>query len=412
MNYHLVGSKGGVLEFIQRFFVERTPYVKERNQQHFVILNIITFFGLFTHASWIFLFGFIGVLPLALFNCISVLLWLTSIYLNRRGWHLASMSVGLLEAVAHQTLCVILIGWGAGFQYYVLLLPVGLYLTPHGHNRIKMFLSLLCLSVFCILDFYFRGTEPIYRLGALPLNLFNYSNIIIFVVLTSFGCYYFTEKVYEAERALSEEHKKSEALLLNILPKSIAERLKSSSEVIADRFENVSIIFLDIVKFTSISEKLSAQKVVAFLNNLFLIFDDLTEKYKLEKIKTIGDAYMVAAGIPEPCDDHAERVALMSIDITNSLKEYNKENGDNVKVRIGINSGPAVAGVIGKKKFAYDIWGDTVNTASRMEAYGEPGEIQVSEATYHLLKDKYNFMYRGVINVKGKGDLPTYFLKR
>ena len=162
---------------------------------------------------------------------------------------------------------------------------------------------------------------------------------------------------------------------------------------------------MDVVEFTNRADKLSAEKVVIFLNELFLIFDDLTEKYKLEKIKTIGDAYMVASGIPDPCSDHAERLVNMAIEINDSLKKYNSNNGENVKVRIGINSGPAVAGVIGRKKFAYDIWGDTVNTASRMESYGEPGKIQVSEATYHLLKDKYDFTYRGVINVKGKGNL-------
>lgn len=405
-----INRKLNVPVLLKRFFTEKPDGVKEQDKQQYYVLSIVTYMGLITHFSWIPLFWILGVDQLAALNCFSVTLWLLCILLNRKGYHYLSAILAVFEVLLHQTLCVIIIGWGGGFQYYILFVPTAVFLLPHGRNSFKLSLLFISIINFFILDYLFKDSNPLVALDSSILNSFYYSNLLIFVAVISFITFYATAKINEAEKSLKEEHKKSERLLLNILPQQVAERLKKGSEVIADRFDNVSILFLDIVQFTQRSDRISAKKVVTFLNKLFLIFDDLTEKYDLEKIKTIGDAYMVAAGIPEPCSDHAERLVNMAIDINFALKDYNEQNGEDVKVRIGINSGPAVAGVIGRKKFAYDIWGDTVNTASRMEAYGKPGQIQVSESTYHLLKDKYDFIDRGLINVKGKGDLQAYFL--
>jgi adenylate cyclase len=212
------------------------------------------------------------------------------------------------------------------------------------------------------------------------------------------------------ESALRKEQNKTENLLLNLLPEPIADRLKDEPGVIADKFENATILFADLVNFTRISTTMSATKLVYLLNEIFSTFDELSEKHGLEKIKTIGDAYMVAGGIPIERPDHAEAIAKMALDMLVAIEELNVKLEATFDLRIGINSGPVVAGVIGTKKFIYDLWGNAVNTASRMESHGIPGRIQVSIYTYELLRDKYEFEERGLIEIKGQGEMPTYFL--
>ena len=212
------------------------------------------------------------------------------------------------------------------------------------------------------------------------------------------------------ESALRKERNKTENLLLNLLPEPIAERLKEEPGVIADKFEKATILFADLVNFTQISTTMPATKLVYLLNEIFSSFDELTEKHGLEKIKTIGDAYMVAGGIPIARPDHAEASAEMALDMLVAIEELNVKLEATFDLRIGINSGPVVAGVIGTKKFIYDLWGNAVNTASRMESHGVPGRIQVSFYTYELLRDKYEFEERGLIDIKGQGEMRTYFL--
>ncbi|MBE9121694.1 GAF domain-containing protein [Tychonema sp. LEGE 07199] len=214
----------------------------------------------------------------------------------------------------------------------------------------------------------------------------------------------------QMQSALRKQQKKTEDLLLNILPEPIANRLRREPGVIADKFEKATILFADLVNFTQISTTMPATQLVYLLNEIFSIFDKLSDKHGLEKIKTIGDAYMVAGGIPIERPDHAEAIAEMALDMLVAIQELNVKLKANFAIRIGINSGPVVAGVIGTKKFIYDLWGNAVNTASRMESHGIPGRIQVSYYTYNLLHDKYEFEDRGEIEIKGKGKMQTYFL--
>ncbi|MBE9042384.1 PAS domain-containing protein [Oscillatoriales cyanobacterium LEGE 11467] len=213
-----------------------------------------------------------------------------------------------------------------------------------------------------------------------------------------------------AEAALRLEKNKSEGLLLNILPKSIVTKLKQDPSAIAEHFESVTILFADIVGFTPLSTRLTPFELVKLLNQIFSKFDRLVEKYEVEKIKTIGDAYMVAGGLPIPTQNHAEAIANMALEMQEAISEFQKEIGERFQIRIGMNTGSVVAGVIGIKKFIYDLWGDAVNVASRMESSGVPGKIQVSDRTYEILKDKYRFESRGEIEVKGKGKMTTYWL--
>jgi adenylate cyclase len=225
-----------------------------------------------------------------------------------------------------------------------------------------------------------------------------------------------------AEESLRVEQKKSERLLLNVLPQEIAERLKNvqsktklhlktSGTIIADSFEEVTVLFADIVNFTEYAASISASELVNVLNEIFSEFDHLVEQYDLEKIKTIGDSYMVVGGLPIPSKDHAEAIAEMALQMQTVIQKFKRTDGTNFSLRIGIHTGQAIAGVIGTKKFIYDLWGDTVNVASRMESYGVAGCTQVTEATYQLLKDKYHLDQRSAINIKGKGEMITYLLK-
>ncbi|MEA5522523.1 adenylate/guanylate cyclase domain-containing protein [Limnoraphis robusta] len=222
------------------------------------------------------------------------------------------------------------------------------------------------------------------------------------------------KRLRDQERAylkkLAAEQEKSEQLLLNILPKAIAERLKRGESTIADSFDDVTVLFGDIANFTKLSADLSPAELVEILNRIFSRFDELADKYHLEKIKTLGDAYMVVGGLPTPQADHVEAIAEMALDMQQIIGQFSLKEGEPLQMRIGINTGPVEAGVIGMKKFTYDLWGDTVNTANRMESHGISGKIQVTATTYERLKEKYLLEERGTITVKGKGQMLTYFL--
>ena len=211
-------------------------------------------------------------------------------------------------------------------------------------------------------------------------------------------------------KQVRQEQEKSEALLLNILPRTIADRLKAGESTIVDSFPEVTVLFADLAGFTELSARISGAEMVRLLNDLFTTFDLLAQEQGLEKIKTIGDAYMVVGGLPLPRPDHAQAIAELALNMIEAVKERFGGGEFPVRIRIGISSGPVVAGVIGRNKFSYDLWGDTVNTASRMESYGEPGAIQVSAETYKLLEPDYTFNRRDLTKVKGKGDLTAWVL--
>jgi adenylate cyclase len=224
-----------------------------------------------------------------------------------------------------------------------------------------------------------------------------------------------TKQLYE--RVLAEQ-RLSERLLLNVLPPAIARRLKGRpdvvaddfTEIIADSFAEVTVLFADIVSFTRFSEGVRPEEMVGILNEIFSRYDNIADRWGIEKIKTIGDAYMAAAGLPVPVPDHADRMAHMALDMREVMEHYNRQSRYKLEIRIGLSSGAAVAGVIGKRKFIYDLWGDVVNTANRMESHGVPGQIQVSDATRRRLSPSFVLEKRGLISVKNKGDMLTWFL--
>ena len=219
-----------------------------------------------------------------------------------------------------------------------------------------------------------------------------------------------TKSIREKTELIEQKNRENEALLLNILPGEIAARLKGGEHEIADSFADVTVLFGDIVGFTALSSRISAPEIVDMLNGLFSRFDQAAEELGIEKIKTIGDCYMAVCGLPHPCSDHADRMAQMALRMAEATRQYGQEKGLHLQLRIGLNSGPVVAGVIGVTKFIYDLWGDTVNLASRMESTGVPGEIQVTRSVYERLKNSCDFECRGLVQVKGKGEIEAWLL--
>ncbi|HVR33210.1 MAG TPA: adenylate/guanylate cyclase domain-containing protein [Acidimicrobiia bacterium] len=235
-------------------------------------------------------------------------------------------------------------------------------------------------------------------------------NFVGLVLVTYVSLGFFIRERERARMELQLEREKSEQLLLNILPEQVASRLKAGERVIADRVEGVTILFADLVDSTPMSEHVTPDHLVEILNGVFTPFDDLADEFGLEKIKTIGDAYMVVGGLPAARADHVEAVAAMALAMRAELKQHSVEGFGQLRMRFGIDTGTVVAGVIGRRKFSYDLWGDTVNTAARMESHGIPGEIQVTEAVYRQLRGRYEFTARGPVEIKGKGSMTTWLL--
>ena len=287
--------------------------------------------------------------------------------------------------------------------------PVGALLFVGARQAVPWFIGFGALMAFS------GAIDPALSAGApeIPAGV-----MVTFFVLNILGvsttAYVLLQYFVRArERALAElrvERAKSERLLLNVLPESVASRLKESDEVIADGFASATVLFADIVGFTLLAQELAPADTVDLLDRVFARWDELAARHGVEKIKTIGDAYMVAAGIPTPREDHAEAIADMALEMGAELERCAGESGQALEVRIGIDTGPVVAGVIGRSKFSYDLWGDTVNTASRMEHHGLPGAIQLSERAHERLGDRYEMRRRGTIEVKGKGPMTTYLL--
>lgn len=237
---------------------------------------------------------------------------------------------------------------------------------------------------------------------------------LLLIIVVAIGLYRRNNFINKAKLLVENEKKRSDLLLLNILPEETAKELKDNGKVQAKRFDSVSVMFTDFKGFTAYSDKLSPEEVVDSIDYYYSKFDDIIEKHGLEKIKTVGDAYMCAGGLPFPTKDHALKMVAAAFEIAEFVNESKKFDPDDMTrfdIRIGINTGPVVAGVVGNKKFAYDIWGDTVNIASRMESNSEPGKINISDNTFQLIKDQYKCTYRGEIDAKNKGMMKMYFVE-
>ncbi len=349
-----------------------------------------------------------GVVPFVYF---AVSLGSLVVFARTRRFHLLLVTQ-LVDILLTTTVGQMLVGGflpSGGVGLWGILAPLGALVFLEVRRAIRWFVAFVLVFLLTGVagEVFFRDADlPIgFTSTMLALNVIG-AGAVAFTLLATFA-----NQRNEALAALRVEQEKSELLLMNILPRSIAERLKAASQTIADHFGSASILFADIVDFTPFAQRLAAAEVVGILDQLFTRFDTLVERRGLEKIKTIGDCYMAAAGVPNPSPDHARRAALLALDMREAIATSPIGDGLGLELRIGINSGPVVAGVIGSKRFLYDLWGDAVNTASRMESQSTPGEIQITRATYELLKDEFVCRRRGTIEVKGKGLMETWYLE-
>jgi guanylate cyclase len=352
----------------------------------------------------------VGVVPLVYF---AVLLGAIVVFSRTRDFP-RFLLVGQLAILFAPTLSMIPLGGfldAGGVGLWGILAPLGALVFSEVRSAARWYVAYLVVFLGSGLAGEIIG--PVWE----PLPVWFTSTMLALNIAVGGTIVFTLLAVFAAERraalsALRLEQAKAENLLLNILPRSIADKLKDETQPIADHFGSASILFADVAEFTPWSERLPPAEVVGYLDRLFSHFDELAERYALEKIKTIGDCYMVAAGVPTPRPDHARALALMALDMLEAMRSHEEVAHLGHELRIGINSGPVVAGVIGRKRFLYDLWGDAVNTASRMESYGTPGRIQITRATYELLADDFECEPRGSIAVKGKGEVETWYLIR
>lgn len=358
-------------------------------------------------------FLFYGEYPAGLLSLVYAAFTLTALFAaraqHRYRWYLPlQFSLGLLIPFTH----MIMLGgfWNSSaVMVWSMVIPIGALVFFGRQASVPWWiLSVLLLCAAALLEPSLQRPSllpPFLIRSFFVLNIASVSGIV-FITLR-----YFLHRRDEAYLLLHREEQRSERLLLNVLPASIAAQLKQEERVIADAFPAASILFADIAGFTSLSARLPPIEMVNTLNEIFSFFDTLVEKYQVEKIRTIGDNYMVVAGAPTPQPDHARRLANLALEMQAYLAQRAAGSSAPLNFRIGMNSGPVIGGVIGRKKFVYDVWGEAVNLASRMEAYGVPGSIQVAQQTYGLLEDEFVLEPRGEIEIRGVGRMQTWFLK-
>jgi class 3 adenylate cyclase len=351
--------------------------------------------------------------PLVASNGLGALAELSVLWINGRGFPTLARYLVVVAAVVGNVVSAYLIGMHAALLlYYFPLVLAPWFLFENRRRFHRGALAAFGFAGFVIIRWGLpaKGALPIVVSG-FGIQLFEAATVVHVSFLMAMVALFFTGETDRAEARAAEAFARSEELLLNILPASISARLKTAGRSLADGHAEASVLFADLVGFTELSARLPPEEVVQMLNEIFSRFDDLTLQLGLEKIKTIGDAYMVASGLPEPRADHVDALAHLALEMQRAIAELNAQQGRKLELRIGLHTGPVVAGVIGKRKFIYDLWGDTVNTASRMESSGVPGSIQITREVKERLGPGFQTERRGTIQVKGKGEMETFFLR-
>ncbi len=384
--------------------------VPKEHRRFYAVTRIAFPIPLAVHLAFLGIFLLIGEMWLAAFNVLSLAVWGSAVFFHSRGHYRTLGGPALAEIFAHSVLCVLFLGTASGFHFYLLTNIALPFLVPFYSPRVKVGLAGASTIAFAALLLWGFWVPPLSEHPSWLLSLFLAGNAIGIAVVIGAIIAGYENTVADAEARLEAAYARTDELLHNMLPAGVVSRLKESSDTVADGHTQVSILFADIVGFTELSSSLSPERLVALLNRIFSAFDALVDRHGLEKIKTIGDAYMVVAGAPEPRADHAEALADLAVALRSRCRELGEEEGLSLELRQGMNSGEVVAGVIGTSKLAWDLWGDTVNTAARMEAFGLPGEIQVTLVTRNLLAHRFQFQARPPIEIKGKGTMETFLL--
>ena len=386
-------------------------HVPDNLARYYVYWKIFYVLAGVSHFMTLLMFLQNGVTFMAVFNVFSVSIFAAASILLRRGYYRLAYWGAFTELVLHGIAATICVGVEYGFQGYPFLVVVLLFIQPFYSWRFSTLMSAVVLASAGIVSYYALDNPPIYLIPE------QWQTFLKILAITTWPLYVlamvlpFIRASARAEKELASAYGESERLLLNILPAPIARRLKRTSGMIADDYDRVAILFADIAGFTNMSDRLQPAQIVTLLNEVFNAIDELVAKYGVEKIKTIGDAYMVVAGVPNRIDDPEDTIARLALDIQATVSRFTEPGTDDpVSVRVGINAGKVVAGVIGNRKFAYDLWGDAVNVASRMESTGEIGRIQVPDELAATLQDRFTFEPRGEVEIKGKGKIATSFL--
>ncbi len=350
-------------------------------------------------------------LPILLVQVIVGVLWPLVVILNGRGHFISARILFAVFTLVHMQIVVYFAGYDANTQFLILAgSNVPFFIHPPRYKKWMYLHVAFSLGAAVFWEVYPSMFGSAYNHTGLYLMFLRGLTIFGTIYVVFFSAFHHYNVLRQAEAELEAERAKSDKLLLNILPGPIAARLKAGERRIAEDIPTATVLFADLAGFTKLSSERNAGQIVEMLDGIFSEFDLLAQKYGLEKIKTIGDAYMVAGGVPLRMDDHAAAVARMALDMR-ALLRARPELFGNIQIRIGIHSGPVVAGVIGHHKFIYDLWGDTVNTASRMESHGLPGEIQVSREVFNALNTSFLFEERGAMEIKGKGKMDVFLLR-
>ncbi|MCR9140891.1 MAG: adenylate/guanylate cyclase domain-containing protein [bacterium] len=399
-------------QILSKLLFDSPANIEPQHRRAYLVTLIGAYIAWLVHAGWMASFFALNILPLFYFNIGSTIFFSFCIWLVRvRGRVLIVMIVAAVEVLAHMVLAVYLLGWDFGFQYFAMLV-VGFICLGYFRNLFAP-LSMATLSLIVFLGTYAlirQDLSPRVEVDDWIRQIFFVTNVVSVFGIMSIFAFIFNAAARNSESMLEKEYEKSEDLLLNILPRSVAARLKLGEEHIADTFAEATVLFSDMVGFTKLSSDRKPVEVVRILNAYFEVFDQLAERHGVEKIKTIGDAYMVVGGVPDRKHDHAPAMARMALDMLAASKKITEELDIDTGIRIGLCSGPVTAGIIGFKKFIYDVWGDTVNTASRMESTAPTNRIQIAASTHLLIKDEFSTKRRGRMKIKGKGVIPLYYL--
>ena len=389
----------------------RSQVYSDRIARRSRILNLTASMAVFVSAG----FGFVQILSApqlwwtGIINIVGAAIYASIPLLHRFGELLPPLTFIGTAYVSIFTICWF-VGTGSGLQFYFLVAAC-LIVLQLGVDRIFLASILAAIAAGMVITLQFlvprdTGAQPAWALS------------LSFVVTTISACvmvvttvWYSVREIVRAEAAMELEYERSEALLANILPSSIADRLKDPARnIIADKYDDASVLFADIAGFTERASDMEPDQLILFLDRLYGDFDALVDKHGLEKIKVSGDSYMVVSGVPQPRADHVEALAALALDMAEAAGLLKDSRGDALPLRIGLASGPVVAGVVGSRRFFYDVWGDAVNVASRMETTDSVGRIQVPEEVYRRLKDDFVLQERGVVEVKGKGLMRTWYL--
>ncbi|MCB9739776.1 MAG: adenylate/guanylate cyclase domain-containing protein [Deltaproteobacteria bacterium] len=383
--------------------------VEGDHERLFLVIRQIVFLGLPVHVILAPTFFYFGLYALSALNVVSIGVWVAGNRANNLGKHDTAIALLVGEVVVHSTLVSLALGWDYGFQYYLFgAIPFVMFNTNLQARTVALFaggLTLLFVGLFFAAPA--RGLTLIS--DAVVLGVYAGNAMVAFAAV-GMNSLYFRQGSIAAEEKYMAQRDRADSLLLNVLPPSVADRLKHEPDhTIADRYENVTVLFADLVGFTPASALMEPEEMVVLLNDLFSNFDRICDECGAEKIKTIGDGYMAICGAPIRRQDHAQVMA----DVALKIRDHVADRSDRlpIQIRLGLNSGEVVGAIVGSSRFHYDVFSDTVNVAARMESTGIPGRVHMTRATAVLLAGEYDFEERGKIQVKGKGEMETYFLR-